>query len=695
MARIIMNMPYGRYYKSIAILSAVSVIIIVYLMINTHREVNEATKKQYNTQQMLIARQIGLSVEHDMRMVIREMENISKQQPVMEMDIEKSLPLLQGAFNHVKTYSVNDIALMNANGIVVLPLVAKHLAGSDFSYRNYYQKARRFNKRLPVYEHVEFMGVDAEQRGIVIAMPVFAESGEFNGLVLLSMKVNEFLGKQLMYQTSENKLWAIDSEGKVLYHRDYPVGENVLAQEGIHESFRAFIETLVSGRQHVAEYVSPDGTETIAASYPIEVAGQTWSVAVSSPTSVFEVVSRFSGHYALGMVLIALVGVGAIAMVVSYNAELRKAHASLERRIKERTAELDEALRQVTDERAKSEAIIAAIGDGISIQDKDLRVLYQNAVHKDMFGEHIGEHCYSAFFSQDKRCKDCLLVGSLNDDRVHTGEKILTTSEKAKCLEVTTSPLKDSDGNIIAGIEVVRNITQRKMQEEELKNISTLESIGRLSVGIAHEINNPLTNALLKIQMLRDELGEKLCAVDSLKSFDSIERHIYAASNIAKELLQFAHPKATEFMPVDINSIIRSALLLLKFKLKDIKVHKSLEELPDINGDPIKLEQVFVNLINNSIEAMPQGGSISISSTLQHNRIRVTLTDTGHGISRDDIDKVFEPFYTTKEFKRGTGLGLSICYGIIKQHEGSIEVLSSEKGTTILIEIPLRMETEK
>ncbi|MDI6744798.1 MAG: ATP-binding protein [Thermodesulfovibrionales bacterium] len=238
------------------------------------------------------------------------------------------------------------------------------------------------------------------------------------------------------------------------------------------------------------------------------------------------------------------------------------------------------------------------------------------------------------------------------------------------------------------------DIETRKKLENHLKLLAQSEklaSIGQLAAGIAHEINNPLTNASLNIQTLKGRLERNSEDKDVIQKLDAVERNVDRASIIAKELLQFSRERETELIPVNINKIISGALTLLSHKLKNISVHHHLQEAPEIMGNPGKLEQVFINIMDNAVEAMRGEGRISISTAHSSSHITVEITDTGHGIPEKASSKVFDPFFTTKEVGAGTGLGLSICYGIINQHNGSIEITSTpQKGTTVTIKLPVK-----
>lgn len=245
----------------------------------------------------------------------------------------------------------------------------------------------------------------------------------------------------------------------------------------------------------------------------------------------------------------------------------------------------------------------------------------------------------------------------------------------------------------IFDIEARKKIEQ---QTHRLVQIEKLTSLGQLAAGIAHEINNPLTNASLGIQTLKKWSVARPDNQDFVKKLDGVERNIDRASAIALELLQFSRQQECEIAPLNINSVLESALTLLQYKLKPVTVVRSLQSVPEVLGDRGKLEQVFINILSNSIEAIVGGGTITIASAAHGDMVLVTITDTGFGIEAKNHTRLFDPFFTTKEIGSGTGLGLSICYGIIRQHHGTIVIDSeSGKGTEVTIKLPALEHYEK
>jgi signal transduction histidine kinase len=220
-----------------------------------------------------------------------------------------------------------------------------------------------------------------------------------------------------------------------------------------------------------------------------------------------------------------------------------------------------------------------------------------------------------------------------------------------------------------------------------------MSSIGVLAAGVAHEVNTPLAVISSYAQLLTKQLqgDEKLSGL-----LDKITRQSFRASEIVNNLLNFSRTSGTEFSEVDINKVIADTLALLEhqFKTARIKVQDDLyPELPRIYGNSGKLQQVFLNLFLNAKDAMPNGGTLMVS-TSNGQAVNVRVSDTGSGIAQEHIARIYDPFFTTKNSaqKRGTGLGLSVTYGIIQEHAGKIYVESQQgQGTTFHLEFPMAL----
>ena len=237
-------------------------------------------------------------------------------------------------------------------------------------------------------------------------------------------------------------------------------------------------------------------------------------------------------------------------------------------------------------------------------------------------------------------------------------------------------------------------LAQREEQLElaarrQIGQSEKLASIGRLAAGVAHEINNPLTGVLTFAHLLR----EKANMTDQDKQdLDLIVHETTRAAEIVRGLLDFARERPAAKGLLDVNEVTRQTLRLIRSQkpVKQVVIVEDLSEgLPRVDADANQLQQVLINLSLNACEAMPSGGTLLISTLAEDGKVLVKFTDTGGGIKREHLDRIFDPFFSTKPIGKGTGLGLSVSYGIIQQHGGSIEVQSEEgKGSTFTIVLP-------
>ena len=214
-----------------------------------------------------------------------------------------------------------------------------------------------------------------------------------------------------------------------------------------------------------------------------------------------------------------------------------------------------------------------------------------------------------------------------------------------------------------------------------------------MAAGVAHEIRNPLASIKVGIHSIQKEIGEKLDLNDEIREdIEIIKKDIDRIASIIARFLSFARPAEPNYEPINVNSILTQTISLVRTKMKEqgIQLKLSLsEDLPPLMGDREQLKQVFLNIILNAIQAMPNGGKIEISTGLGDGIVQVKISDTGCGIPKDLKERIFDPFFTTKD--DGTGLGLSIAQGIVERHRGKIEVVSEEgKGSTFIVSLPLK-----
>jgi len=256
-------------------------------------------------------------------------------------------------------------------------------------------------------------------------------------------------------------------------------------------------------------------------------------------------------------------------------------------------------------------------------------------------------------------------------------------------VNIAVAPLVSRDLQQIGRLIIFDNVTDRDELERRLVQADKLSSIGLLAAGVAHEVNTPLAVISTYAQMLTKQVsGDE----QKSKLLEKIARQTFRASEIVNSLLNFSRTAPTEFVETDLNRVIRETASLVEHQFQKVGVtpHISLaEQLPPIRGNSGKLQQVFLNLFINARDAMQAGGSLSVRTWAEGGFAHVEVADTGSGIPPEHLQRIYDPFFTTKGAKKGTGLGLSISYGIIQEHNGVIEVDSVlGRGTRFRLEFP-------
>jgi PAS domain S-box-containing protein len=276
--------------------------------------------------------------------------------------------------------------------------------------------------------------------------------------------------------------------------------------------------------------------------------------------------------------------------------------------------------------------------------------------------------------------------------------RLSTPTGESRVVNVAIAPLVSRKFHVIGRLIIMDDITERIELESQLSQADKLSSIGLLAAGVAHEVNTPLAVISSYAQMLSKQLQG-----DPQKSglMEKITHQTFRASEIVNNLLNFSRTSGTEFAEIDVNKVILDTLALMEhqFKTSKIRVEDELcHHLPPIQGNAGRLQQVFLNLFLNAKDAMADGGTLRIASS-NGDAVSVKVSDTGNGIAQEHIQRIYDPFFTTKAAPRegqgkGTGLGLSVTYGIIQEHAGKIRVESNPgEGTTFYLDFPMTRKT--
>ncbi len=339
--------------------------------------------------------------------------------------------------------------------------------------------------------------------------------------------------------------------------------------------------------------------------------------------------------------------------------------------------------RKIESAELQFKSFIDSAHDWISVKDLEGRYVIVNKIIAESFhlqpedfigkkpSEIVGEDIAGLITIHDEQV--------IRDDRYHQYEEIIPIDGRDHYFQTVRFPLKDYKGSIHGTCTIMRDVTGEKDLEDQLIQAGKLAAVGKLAAGVAHEINNPLTGILAYAEDMLDEIPGDDEHRDDLKV---IIRETLRCRDIVKNLLNFARQETPRLENLDLNSIIDHSLALVhklpQFQDIDLKVEKS-KKSPLIKGDPRQLQQVVLNFLMNSAEAMKGKGIIKITSDYRHKKDKCLLIveDTGPGIPENLKDKIFEPFFSTK----GTnGLGLAVSWGIIERHKGVIEVEMSKSG---------------
>ncbi len=343
---------------------------------------------------------------------------------------------------------------------------------------------------------------------------------------------------------------------------------------------------------------------------------------------------------------------------------------------------LNNSINELRESEERYKKLVDSISDAVILIDSHKNILSWNSGAQKIFGYCLGEVAGS---------KINMLFYTANEAdnlEIPDGENVFKRKDGSNFPGlISNKPLQDSlnAGNVL----VIKDITEQK----EMANLETrliqsekLFMLGKLAAGVAHEINNPLTTISLHTQiMLKKTWDEK---TDSRLKI--INKETNRAARIVKRLLEFAHQSEPKIGSVDINREIDNVLNVLEPQLNGTKITTDLTPLPFIMADREQIQQVIMNILTNAIQSITTGGEINIKTAVKSDYIEISITDNGCGIPQDNIGKIFDPFFTTKMPGEGTGLGLSICYGIIKKHNGSIDVKSDVgTGTIFTIKLPI------
>jgi len=623
---------------------------------------------------------------------------------------------------------LQSVSVLNKKGIVhfVAPFNIDYV-GIDMSTRDFFINARKTKK--PYWSHVhQSLQFGVPSTSLAIPYDEFTVVGSLNLISLRDIIERADL--------SEHGYVAIaDQLGNVIAHKEWMRVE----QQAKLRAFDLVQDALARGETSLR--FSVNDVKMLGSLARIPMTG--WTVVVSQPVEeVFEQIEYIRNVVIVSMVVAILLaiflsavslesilrpirllvrGTGKIAEGMYDMRELVELQGSyqeveeLSNSFEAMSEALENRERFIRESEQRYRNLFSSIRDVIIIADQDRTILDANQpALRELFGYEIDE----------VKGKNARIIYASDDAFLYTGKEVFERSERidGKLLEtefrkkdgtifkgeVYALKLIDTDGNITGNIGMVRDITEKLRLEEQLIHAQKMEAVGQLAGGVAHDFNNILTTIIGYASLLQ----MKMVSDDALKSHvESILSASDRAATLTRSLLAYSRKQIMQPRPVDINETLRKMeKFLMRIIGEDIRLKTDLlpQELM-VNADQGQIEQVMMNLAANARDAMADGGTLQIRTEMvaidrefiEKNGFGdigyyalISMSDTGIGIDEDTVPKIFEPFFTTKEVGKGTGLGLAMVYGIIKQHNGFIDVRSRKgRGTTFYLYLPITEET--
>jgi PAS domain S-box-containing protein len=348
--------------------------------------------------------------------------------------------------------------------------------------------------------------------------------------------------------------------------------------------------------------------------------------------------------------------------------------------------------------RSRLQALFDGAPDAIIIVDRQYRISTVNQTgltwYKQPLKNFIGKYCHQEFQGRPEACVNCPAEESFRTGQPAYRERASLVADGTKhYLHLFTFPLRDRNGEVTEVVEYVKDVTSEMELQQQILQAERLTVVGAMAANMAHEIKNPLSTIVLNAELLDEEL-QRLGFPDQTETrtlLGGIQTELDRLREVIEEYLQYARLPKVKLERGDVNEVVALLLAFLKEEIADrhIMLADELEpHLPTVPLDAKQLHQALLNLIKNSLEAMPQGGKLTVSTASKNGQIEIIIADTGKGIPDEEMERVFRPFYSTKH--GGTGLGLPITEHIIKEHRGNILVQSSvDLGTLFTIRLPI------
>jgi len=689
------------------------------------KKVREVVINDFNQQQLVLARHAASQIENSLNTLKRELLLLSLSPSIQYFEkvfMDKRMAI---AFSSIKEEGTLEVKYIERSGKNVYLVNRRgyqtmHPYPDDMDYLNWAKDANNKGNILitgvssgiqgDAVSHITKMMVPVWQVSVDEKHPV--ATNLFSGVMMFNVDTTVLI-KKITRGIKSGKTgyaWVMDNKGTFLYHPEEEfIGKNAFEARKEKKPTISFArineiqkEMMLKGKEGTSWYISgwhkgvEEEMKKLIAYAPIRLSDKNdnliWSVAVVAPISEVEGAIhdiQIRQFMLEGVVILSILfgGLLIITMMLRWS-------SSLEREVAEKTGELKKREYQYRSLVEHADDIIFTISpEGVVLNMNDYGCNFLKKAPEEIAGRHLNDIL-------PHEAVELVLKASSNVFRSNTSEQVTCSvpiDGKTYWLSINFSGLLDEWGNVYKVLGIGRDITERILMQEQMLYTEKLASMGTLSAGVAHEINNPLAIILGFADLLLEKTPPDSETHDILKT---IEKQGLKAKRVVESLLSFARAEEQKRIDVDINKNIKEVLTVVgnNLLLNKIAINKMelAESLPEVKGDPDELHQVFLNIINNAVYVMKGGGVLTIATRAINNGrdVEIRIADTGYGIDKKYRSRIFDPLFTTKEVGEGTGLGLSVSYGIVKKHGGTIAFEtrtkdeSEDTGTTFIITLP-------
>jgi two-component system NtrC family sensor kinase len=716
-----------RLLKGLSLLVILLLAVAFVLGLLSLRRTSEIVSEDFQQQQLILAKTTARQIEDGLEFLRRELKILDYSPAIQYLETVAWANRMQVSFNDLAKLGVTEIIRLDFEGpkaghTYILDAKGPHVLEQQSHDSAIVAWAKDPANRGRIYQGP----IELEPRGdhkvpiFTLATPVYEESvdeshpkatGKLDGVLLFKVDASQFTGHYCAAIRSGRTgyCWVLNSDGVFLYHpeREF-IGEDAFTARGRRNpviSFTAINEIqkskMLAGEEGTSQYssgwhrgvirqmekfvafshakVNPDGSRI-------------WPVAVVAPTDeVYGTIhSLYIRQFLIQGILIFALVLAACAVIyyeMRWSVELQR--------------EVDHTTTDLRRSREQYKSVVENARDFIFLVDGKGTFISANTAAARAFGTPapgIARKSLSELFAPVDAAAILSQVHEVVDSRQSSEVKsAVHIKGRPYWLSTHFVPVFGEDGRTVERVLVMaRDITERQRIEEQLYQTEKLASLGTLSAGVAHEINNPLGVILGFTEILLDRIPPGSKEQEILKT---IERQGLNAKRIVEKLMTYARQPAKQEEFTDLNKDIEMVMSLLQNSLLTNKIELEMRlarDLSRVHGDSGELQQVFINLVNNAVAAMPNGGKLSVLTKVNpySHMVEAIFADSGTGIPKEVADRIFDPFFTTKKVGEGTGLGLSVSYAIVNKFGGNIrfetrlqEADGSNHGTTFFVSL--------